>query len=82
MRRASVVLLIVVQLAVFLGTLVLGIVGTLSGEAAGCLAIVVWFLIGLPSSYVAADYADVRLARREALRRQRLAPIQVRGTLG
>jgi hypothetical protein len=82
MRRASVVLLIAVQLAVFLGTLGLGIAGTLSGEAAGCLAILAWFIVGLPSSYAAADYSETRLARREAGRRGQLAPIQARGTLG
>jgi hypothetical protein len=82
MRRASVVLLIAVQLAVFLGTLGLGIAGTLSGEAAGGLAILTWFIVGLPSSYAAADHAEKHLARREAGRRGQLASIHARSTLG
>jgi hypothetical protein len=77
MRRVSLILLIAVQLAVFLGALGLGMAGTLSGEAAGCLAILAWFVLGLPLSYSAAELSETQLAKREAARNQRPAPVQV-----
>jgi len=80
MRRASLVLLVAIQVFVFLGTLGLGIAGALSGEAAGCVAIVAWFVVGLPGSYAAADSLNVQLARRDAASREALSPVQSPGS--
>jgi hypothetical protein len=55
MRHSSAVLLVIIQLAAFLGTLSLGKTGVVSGELAAGAALVVWFLVGLPLSFIAVD---------------------------
>ncbi len=65
MTRGSLIVLVATQLAVFLGTLSIATTGLISGEAAACAAIVLWFVVGLPASYAAADAAQARRARRE-----------------
>jgi hypothetical protein len=75
MTRGSLILLIATQLAVFLGILSIASTGLISGEAAACAAIVVWFVAGLPLSYAVADAADARHARREAAADKRV-PVQ------
>ena len=55
MRHSSVVLLVVIQLGAFFGTLAVGKLGILSGEMAALAALVVWFALGLPLSFTAVD---------------------------
>ncbi len=55
MKHSGVVLVVVIQLAAFFGTLGLGKSGFMSGEAAACAALFVWFGIGVPLSYSAVD---------------------------
>jgi len=55
MKHSGVVLVVVIQLAAFVGTLALGKSGFVSGEAAACAALIAWFGIGVPLSYSAVD---------------------------
>ncbi len=80
MIRGSLLLLVATQLAVFLGTLSIATTGFMSGEAAACAAIVLWFLVGLPLSYAVADVAEARRARRQAGATKRVAPVQARSS--
>ena len=76
MTRGSLILLIATQLAVFLGTFSTATTGLISGEAAACAAIVLWFVVGLPLSYVVADAAEARRLHREAVAGKPVAPVQ------
>jgi hypothetical protein len=61
------VLATVIQLGTFLAPLVLARAGSMSGEVAGLIAILGWFVVGMPLSYTVAD----KVARRRALRASR-----------
>jgi hypothetical protein len=76
MTRGSLTLLIATQLAVFLGTLSIASTGILSGEAAACAAIVVWFVVGLPLSYAVVDAVGARRARRGGVGARQVSRIQ------
>jgi hypothetical protein len=76
MIRGSLILLIATQLAVFLGTLSIATTGLITGEAAACAAIVIWFVAGLPLSYAVADAAEARRARRDAVATNQVARVQ------
>jgi hypothetical protein len=68
MRHSGVVLLVIIQLTAFFGTLSLGKTGLVSGEVAACAAIIVWFAVGLPLSFTAVDIVarwQVRPARED-----------------
>jgi hypothetical protein len=73
MTRGSLILLIATQLAVFLGTLSIATTGVVSGEAAACTAIVLWFVVGLPLSYAVADAFG---ARRAAVATKQVSQVQ------
>jgi hypothetical protein len=78
MTRGSLTLIVATQLAVFLGTLSLASTGLISGEAAACAAIVLWFVVGLPLSYA---IADVAAARRLPARDEKAPAYRLRSSL-
>ena len=80
MTRASLILLIATQLAVFLGTLSIATTGLISGEAAACAAIILWFVVGMPLSYAVADAANARLLRRNTDQRKALGTAHSTGS--
>lgn len=55
MRHSSIVVLVIVQTAAFLGTLSLGKTGLISGEVAAFASVIAWFVVGVPLSYSAVD---------------------------
>jgi hypothetical protein len=61
------VLATVIQLGTFLAPLVLARAGLISGEVAGLVAIVGWFVVGMPLAFTVSD----SLARRRALKASR-----------
>jgi hypothetical protein len=77
MRHSGTVLLVIIQLAAFLGTLSLGKTGIVSGELATCAALIVWFTVGLPLSYTAVDIV-ARWQLRPEREKRTLAPIRAR----
>jgi hypothetical protein len=79
MRHSGTVLLVVIQLAAFLGTLSLGKSGFLSGELAACAAVVVWFVVGLPLSYTAVDLV-ARWQLKPQTEQRSLTPIRPRSS--
>jgi hypothetical protein len=52
------VLVTSIQLGVFVAPLVIARAGLLFGDVAGLVAIVGWFVVGLPLSYAVADRVD------------------------
>ena len=73
------VLLVIIQLTAFLGTLSLGKTGVLSGELAACAALIAWFVIGLPLSFTAVDIV-ARWQLRPAREQQSMSAIRPRSS--
>lgn len=80
MTPGGLVLATVIQLGTFLAPLVLARAGLISGEVAGLVAIVGWFVVGMPLAFTVSD----RLTRRKVLRasreRDRLTSIPARSS--
>ena len=57
-----------VQVAVFLTPLAMAPMGVMSGEMAGLIAIVLWFVLGTPLSYAVLDRVRSRRVRRLQVR--------------
>lgn len=66
-----------VQVAVFLTPLAMAPLGVMSGEMAGLIAIVLWFVLGTPLSYAVLDRARARRVRARHPRPS-LTPVQGR----
>ena len=67
MTPGGLVLATVIQLGTFLAPLVLARASLISGEVAGLVAIVGWFVVGMPMAFTVTD----KLARRRASRASR-----------
>ena len=66
MSSGSVLPLLAVQIAAFLVPIAAGLSGLVSGAVAGFAAVTSWFAVGLPLSYVLADWRAARALRRQA----------------
>ena len=53
-----------VQVVVFLTPLAMAPMGVMSGEMSGLIAIVLWFVLGTPLSYVVVDHSKARRLSR------------------
>ena len=70
----------VIQLGIFLAPLALARAGMISGEVAGLVAILGWFVIGMPLSYTVADTVARRRALRTSGERDRVTSIPARAS--
>ncbi len=71
MRFGDLLTAAAIQLVVLLLPLAAGIIGLISGGLAGLLAVVGWFVIGVPVSYLAIDALAARRPSLEARARVR-----------
>lgn len=81
MTPAGLVLASAIQLGTFLAPLVLAHSGVMSGEVAGLVAIVSWFVIGMPLSCAAVDKASRRKALEASPERARPTSIPARSSV-
>jgi hypothetical protein len=73
----SLVLVVVIQLACFLGPMGLGFAGLLPGQIAAFTGIVAWFAVGTPLSYAALDHRKRTRVRKVIRARAQLTPVRV-----
>lgn len=55
MRLGRILLVLLIQLLALLAPVALGLAGLISAAAAGLTSTLVWFVVGIPLSYAAAD---------------------------
>jgi hypothetical protein len=67
-----------IQLGTFLAPLVVARAGLISGEIAGLVAIVGWFVVGLPLSIAAVETLAQRRALQASRERDRLTSVPAR----